>query len=147
VKVKISILWIIMGFVLTLVFTLKDFDPSTAGLQHMLTLLPPQQLSPYLLGDAAIRLAPFFFAFLSVILKDTWNRLTNLVLGFVFTVAGVYGLVGPMSQLSYATSYLLLTQAATIATAVLIFWYAYRWPKKESKILTPAYAVASTSKS
>jgi len=127
-RARITVLWILVGFDMSLVFSLKEFDPGIGGLQNLLNL-PSQQLYLLLLGDAAIRLAPFVLAFLSLALKDTLNRRLNLGLGFVFTIAGLYGLVPLVPQLSYPVLYDLLTQVVVIAAAVLIFWYAYRWPK------------------
>jgi len=126
-KVKISVLWILLGFNLTLVFSLKDFDPGTAGLQHMLATLPSEQLPLLLLGDATIRVVPFVLAFLSLALKDALSRWMNVGLGFVFTVAALFGLVTLLTALTFATAYLLLAQFVAIAAAALIFWYAYKW--------------------
>lgn len=97
--------------------------------------LPSQQLYLLLLGDAAIRLAPFVLAFLSLTLKDTLNRRMNLGLGFVFTIAGMYGLMPLVTQLSYPVLYDLLTQVVVIAAAVLIFCYAYRWSKDSQPLV------------
>jgi len=127
-RARITVLWILVGFDMSLVFSLKEFDPGSGGLQNLLNL-PSQQLYLVLLGDAAIRLAPFVLAFLSLVLKDTLNRRMNLGLGFVFAIAGVYGLVPLVTQLSFPVLYDLLTQVVVIAAAVLIFWYAYRWSK------------------
>ena len=127
--VKIAALWMFLGFDLTLVFTLKDFDPESVGLGHMVAGLTSQQVSLILLGDAAIRLAPFGLAVLTLILKEASSRLLNLALGTVFAVASMVGLATLFTQLSYATPYLLLTQVASIAPTVMIVRYAYRWPK------------------
>jgi len=132
-RARITVLWILVGFDMTLVFTLKEFDPGSGGLQNLLNL-PSQQLYLLLLGDAAIRLAPFVLAFLSLALKDDLNRRMNLGLGLMFTIGGAYGLVPLVTQLSYQLLYDLLTQTVVIAAAVLIFWYAYRW-SKDSKPL------------
>ena len=127
--VRIAALWMFLGFDLTLVFTLKDFDPGSAGLGHMVAGLTSQQVSLILLGDAAIRLAPFGLAVLSLILNETSSRRMNLALGTVFAVASMVGLATLFTQVSYATPYLLLTQVASIAPAVMVVRYAYIWPK------------------
>ena len=127
--VKIAALWMFLGFDLTLVFTLKDFDPGSAGLGHMVADLTSQQISLVLLGDAAIRLAPFGLAVLSLILSETSSRWMNLALGTIFAVASIVGLATLFTQVSYATPYLLLTQAASIVPTVMIARYAYKWPK------------------
>ena len=119
-----------LGFDLTLVFTLKDFDPGSAGLQHMLVSLPSQQVPLILLGDATVRLIPFGLAILSLTLHDTLSRRMNLILGFVFTVASFVGLATLMTQLSLETAYLLLTQLVGIAATLMIVRYSCRWPKK-----------------
>lgn len=134
VKVKISALWILLGFSLTLDFTLKDFDPGSSGLAQTLATISPQQLSPILLGDAFIRVVPFVFAFLSLTLVDGWNRRMNLGLGLVFTVFALFGLADFLSRLTYSTSYGLVTQSAAIAASILIFWYAFRWRKEAQRL-------------
>lgn len=135
VKVKIAALWILLGFSLTVDFTLKDFDPGSSGLSQTLSTLPPQQLSPILLGDAFIRLVPFVFAFLSLALMDAWSRRLNLVLGSVFTVFALFGLARLLSQLTFLTSYGLVTQSAAVAAPVLISWYAFRWRGETRRLL------------
>ncbi len=128
-KVKISALWMLVGFSMTLVFTIMDFDPGTNGLGHMLLITPAQQLPLILLGDAAIRLVPFVFAFLSLTLKDTWNRRMNLVLGAIFSIAASYGMVSLLlSTLSISDAYTVLIQVSTLAAPILIFRCAYKWP-------------------
>lgn len=131
VKVTLLALWMALGFTLTLVFTLQDFDPGSNGLTHTLLTLPPQQLSWVLLGDATIRLIPFVLAILSLTLKERWSRWMNLALGLVFSIFAFSGLATLLlSQPSMSNAYLLVTQVATIAAAVLVFWCAYSWPKQ-----------------
>jgi len=131
-KVKISALWMFLGIDLTIVYTLKDSYPGNGGLQQMYAGLPPEQLSLLLLGDSAIRLAPFALAVLSLTVNDALSRKGNLVLGFIFTIASFFGLATLISPLTIANAYLLLTQAAGIAATAMVVLYAYRWPKNGS---------------
>lgn len=130
IRVKIAVLWILLGFVLTLDYTLQDSLPGSRGLQQMFGSLPQQQLGLLLLGDAFIRVAPFVMAFLTLVLKNRLNVWLNLALGLILTAAGLYGLMGVVSQLTIGTAYELLTQAASIAASALIFLYAYRLRKE-----------------
>ena len=130
-KGKIAVLWILFGINMTIVFTLKDFDPGRTGLGQTLSTLPSQQLYMILAGDAVIRLIPFVLAFLSLTLKSVWNRRINLILGFVFAIFAIFGLVSLLLQITDAIVYELVIQLVAIIVPILIFWYAYWWPKEE----------------
>lgn len=134
-KVKIATLWILFGINLTIDFTLKDYYPGGAGSTQNIATLSSQQISLLLIGDACIRLIPFILAFLSIALKDIWNRLLNLILGIVFTFFSFIGLISLSFQLTVQAAYEVVIQIVAITAPMLISWYTYSWPKQEFKQL------------
>jgi predicted membrane channel-forming protein YqfA (hemolysin III family) len=66
--------------------------------------------------------------FLTLILKDSTNRWTNIILGIIFTVLGIVGLADYIAKQS---AYLTLLTLAGIVPTVLIVWYAWKWPEQE----------------
>jgi predicted membrane channel-forming protein YqfA (hemolysin III family) len=74
-------------------------------------------------------IGPLIMAVLSLTLKDSANRWTNIVLGIVFTLFNIWHLVehvttGPMVHQ-------LLIISSTVVFTGLIAWSAWRWPGQE----------------
>ena len=68
-------------------------------------------------------------AWLSLTLKDSANRWTNVVLGILLAIAFVYGLVESASKGHSAA--VLVDKSIGFVALALIVWYAWRWPKQE----------------
>ncbi len=73
-------------------------------------------------------LIPLWMAFLSVTLKGSANRWTNIVLGIVFTILNIWHITEPCCTMIHQK----LVVVSTIIATTLITWYAYKWPKKEA---------------
>jgi hypothetical protein len=69
-------------------------------------------------------------AWLSLTLKDTANRWTNLVLGIFFAI--MLALTGAGAIRDGAPSAILLTIVLGFVMALLTIWYAWKWPKQEA---------------
>ncbi len=132
-KVKISMLWVFMDFSLLLLLALNGLD-SGGGLREMIAGFPPELIPYMLLGGATILLLPFVIAFLSIALRDSQSRRVNVVLGLIFTVFNLSGVVYGLSKLSIASAYLSLLQTATFVASVLIAWYSIRWPSQKAEL-------------
>lgn len=122
-RARLATLWIFMA----LVGMARAFAASN------LTLASgefPQQPPPgFLLWGAGASLALFAIPILCVTLKDSWNRVANIVLGIAFTVVGIVGTAGGLTLLTASNAHLsLMDAAATVAPATIVY-YAYRWPK------------------
>jgi hypothetical protein len=125
-RIKISVLWIFMGFTSLALLTLNTYDPnSTKG------LIPGLQITPQvLLGAAIMFLTPFVMAFVCLILRDSLNRWANIIVGLVFAIFQFSGVAYGLSRLAISDAYLELMQTAVFVAPALIVWYAYRWPKE-----------------
>jgi len=78
------------------------------------------QITPEVLVVAAIeRLVPIMMAFLTLTLKDSTNRWTNIIIGIVYTALSIVSMNGASPQM------ILMWASAAVATA-LIVWYAWK---------------------
>jgi uncharacterized membrane protein HdeD (DUF308 family) len=68
-------------------------------------------------------------AFLTVTLKSSISRWTNIIMGIVGVVLSFVGLSGELAQ-PYA--YAVLMWISKIVVDGLIVWYAYKWPKEKA---------------
>jgi hypothetical protein len=68
-------------------------------------------------------------AFLTLTLKDKTNRWTNLILSIIWSILPITDL--PRYTANPSASGILLWLSGIIAT-VLIIWYAYTWPTKQT---------------
>lgn len=75
-------------------------------------------------------LIPLTMAFLSVTLKDTANRWSNLILGIVFTGLNIYHLIQHLAM--GPSAHAILIVGSTIVVTALIAWYAWKWPKPKA---------------
>jgi len=73
-------------------------------------------------------LIPLTMAFLSLTLKDSANRWANIIVGIVWAAIGILDLGDTLNRGWLTLS--LVAFSKTVA-AVLIVWYAWKWPKQE----------------
>jgi hypothetical protein len=74
---------------------------------------------------------PLMMAFLSVTLKDSAKRKTNMIMGAVFTVLNIFRLTEHLTTAPPTAHQLLIIGSTVVATA-LIVWYAWQWPKQQA---------------
>ena len=115
-KARIASLWTFMIFILLGLQRLGDF---------------PLQATPISLILSTVgSLILFIIPFLCLTLKDSMNRMANIILGIAFTVFGIAGTSSALMQMTASDAYLgLMYGAATVAPAVIVY-YAYRWPRE-----------------
>ena len=121
-KIKISVLWIIMG--VTMYRCTAFFD--TGGVERYIGNIADVQTPEMLLFIAIWWLVPMFMAFLSLVLKDSINRWTNIILGIVWTLLNIYHVYLHFTWMA-PTVHQLLIVGSTVVFTVLIVWYAWRW--------------------
>jgi hypothetical protein len=118
-KIKVAVLWLvwIVSFVIHMMFLL--FEPG--GIEQI-----SMQLTPELMLFAAIlMLVPLVMAFLSLTLKDSINRLANVVLGIVYTGICLFDWIGsPVQPALHILMYI-----SHIVASALIVWYAWNSKK------------------
>jgi hypothetical protein len=83
-----------------------------------------QQIGPELiLSFAILVLIPMLMAFLSLTLKDSMNRWANIIVGTIFGVLWLSGVVDAAQSAYWGGA--LMTLSAVMAS-VLIIWYAWK---------------------
>jgi hypothetical protein len=113
-KVRVSLLWILA----MIAFVAYRSLAVNAGADEV-SLLGDQDFASYLLVMAV-------FAFLSLVLGNGVNRLTNVIAGGILAVAQVIMLIDGL--VGYPTeSFNLMTGVSVVALASVV-WFALRWP-------------------
>ena len=87
-----------------------------------------------LLVMSIIMAVPIFMSFLSLTLKDKANRWANLIIGTFFVLFELYFLISFYLQ---DPAYELFWGIAYLSFALLVVWYAWKWPKEERVEITP----------
>lgn len=129
VRIKISVLWLISE-VVGLAGALLAFAEPGILTQIINGELEGLAITPeLLLVLAALLLVPLIMAFLTLTLKDKTNRWTNLILSIIWSILPITDL--PRYTANPSASGILLWLSGIIAT-VLIIWYAYTWPTKQT---------------
>ena len=123
-KTRIAMLWVFMAFIL-LGLPRRSIDDQIA-----VGGLPVQPTPEYLLLSTVASLIFFAMPFLCLTLKDSSNRIVNIILGIAFTLVGIAGTASSLAQLTASNAYLTLMYAAASVAPAVIVYYAYRWPKE-----------------
>ena len=124
-KTRIAVLWIFMAVAMSAHSVLAFMEPGAMEeMAEELAAMGPGMM----LFMALFWWVPLVMAFLSVTLKDSANRWTNIVVGIIFTLLNIWHLIGHIANPSAAQ---LLIIASTVVVTALIVWYAFRWPKQE----------------
>jgi Family of unknown function (DUF6326) len=79
----------------------------------------------FLLAGAAYIAIPSVMVFLSLVLRPSVNRWTNIALAILYAVLSVALAIGE-------SAYFLFLGIAESVLLLLIVWYAWRWPRQES---------------
>jgi len=86
------------------------------------------QIGPeLLLFFAILLLVPLVMAFLSLTLKDSTNRWTNIIVGIVWTVLGLTDLP---AYLAKPSAYAILMWLSGLVASALIVWFAWKSKQK-----------------
>ncbi len=122
-KTRIAMLWVFIALVLVARTMVSAFMDLAAG-----KFSTPQSPMLQLWGVGAT-LVLFAVPVLCLTLKDSTNRMMNIVLGLFFTGAGIAGTGSELILQAASVALYLFDTAATVAPA-LILYYAYRWAKE-----------------
>lgn len=122
-RIKISVLWLSAAVAFLAHQILVLMEPGIIA-QLMAGEVEGQKIEPMLiLFFAILILIPLVMAFLSLTLKNTVNRLVNIIVGAAFAAIWFVGVVG--AALSSYFGEALMTLSAVVAS-VLIIWYAWQ---------------------
>jgi hypothetical protein len=133
-KIKISVLWLFKDMALLTALTLGSLEPGILEKFLSTGTISGTKIGPeVLLLFAVVALVPLIMAFLSLILKDSIDRFSNITLGIVFSVLGLIDLAETAATPS---AWAILIGLSEIAATVLIVWYAWK-SKTENKSIGP----------
>jgi hypothetical protein len=126
IKIQILVLWIFSGASITAEVALYLYENGW--------------IAKIISGEAGIGstnlviwicrwLIPFVLAFLTALLRDKPNRITNLVFGAIFLVFNIFQFVMRVATGQDLPTFLIIIILASTIAAALILWSAVRWPK------------------
>jgi len=127
-KVRLTVLWLISAVIMSASMAIFFLEPGSIG-EVMAGRMEGLAInSASLLFMALFWLIPLAMAFITVTVRDSANRWTNVVVGLVFAVFYVFHLLGHIIQGTLPIEALVFC-VLTIVVPALIVWYAWRWPK------------------
>ena len=122
-RIKISVLWLFASIAFLAHQILVLMEPGIIA-QLMAGEAEGQKIGPELiLFFAILMLVPMVMAFLSLTLKDSISRWVNIIVGVVFAVLWLIGVVDAVQSAYWGGA--LMTLSAVVASA-LIVWYAWK---------------------
>ena len=121
VKVKLSALWIAMMLLYIYADILSLFRPGQIEeiMKGLMGPVPVTQVS--LLTASLLMIIPAVMVFLSITLKPSVNRWTNISLGILYTLVNISNLIGE------SWAYYILFGIVEILITLLIVRSAWRW--------------------
>ncbi len=127
-KVRLTVLWLISAVIMSASMSIFFLEPGSieevmAGRMEGLAIN-----SASLLFMALFWLIPLAMAFITMTVRDSANRWTNVVMGLVLAVFYVFHLLGHIVQGNLPVEALVFC-LLTILVPAAIVWYAWRWPK------------------
>ncbi len=131
-KIRLAVLWIFMAvamsaYVVLAFMTEGAIEAVTSGEFEGIQIT---DASLWIL--ALFWLIPLTMAFLSVTLKDSMNRWANMIAGLGFAIVYIIAAIGTLSE--GETGGHLLMEFSKAAAAILVVWYAWKWPRQEAGI-------------
>jgi hypothetical protein len=129
VKLRLSALWTAVMFLYAYA-DIQHFVLQSGSLEEILRgELGGMQLTPaFLFGAAVLMTMPALMVFLSVALKATANRWTNIVVGTAYTLVTIATMLMPGETWAYYFFY----NVVEIVLTGLVVWHAVTWPKQEA---------------
>ncbi len=122
-RIKISILWLLVVALLLAKFSIALLEQGVIS-KIMEGQYEGQGLGPeVLLASTILFLIPLAMAFLSLMLKSSLNRWTNVILGTFFFISGLSDVPGSIAELS---AHGLLLDISVLLSTALIVWYAWK---------------------
>lgn len=124
-KIKITVLWLFTSIAFLAHQILVLMEPGIIA-QLMAGEAEGQKISPELiLFFAILMLIPMVMAFLSLTLKDSLNRWVNIIVGVVFAILWLVGVVDAAQTAYWGGA--LMTLSAVVASALIV---RYSWKSK-----------------
>ncbi len=126
VKLKLSALWITMLFVFAYVdiFAVYRADFVEEILSGYISGMQVNQA--FLMFTTVFILIPSLMVFLSLVLKPTMNRWTNITVALLYVVSTLYFAISIPNPWIYYN----FSSVIEIILLLLIVWFAWKWPKQ-----------------
>ncbi len=132
-KTRIALLWVVMVVANFVHGMLATWEPG--GLEKLIAHMKEVGAGG-LLFEALLALIPLWLAFVTMSVKDSYNRWVNFALGIVFTILNIMHFFecgiplrgGPIAE---PTAHHILLVGSTVVVTALIAWYAWKWPKQQ----------------
>lgn len=122
-KIKVSVLWLFASIAFLAHQIIVLMEPGVIA-QLMAGEAEGQKITPgMILFFAILMLIPVIMAFLSLTLKGSLNRWSNIIVGAVFAVLWFFSVVEAAQSAYWGGA--LMSLSAVIASA-LIVWYAWK---------------------
>jgi hypothetical protein len=126
-KVRISVLWLIIGIGLPSQALLGVLKPGALAQIMSGTLEGEAITQTVMLGWAGFFTFPLVMAILTLTLRDLIDRWANIIVGILLVILALYGLVE-----YYADAYAVLILVTRFVAGAAIVWLAYKWPKEKA---------------
>jgi hypothetical protein len=131
VRTKISALWASMLFVFAYVDLFSLYRPDYRADIEAGKIAGFTINQSFLLATTVYVLIPSLMVFLALVLRPRFNRIANIVLGFVYALTIIAGTIGEWN-------YYILGSVVEVALLATIVYYAWTWPKETPQSLAPA---------
>ena len=132
-KARFAVLWIVEAFGMSVYMFLSFLEPGVIEGIISEQFGGSQISEGFLFYLAIFWFIPWILAFLSLTLKDTATRWTNFVLGMLFVIFLIIGLIE--SATGGKSAAILVAYFLGIVAAALIAWYAWKWPKQVVRVI------------
>lgn len=127
-KMRFSVLWLLWLVTDLCTGTLLLMEPDVIDEIRAGKIFGMEIGPEMLLIGAVIYVIPLLMVVLSLTLKGSTNRWTNLILGAVYTFLV---LIEIFEQVVEPWAYRILMTLLKVVFSALIVWYAWKWPKQE----------------
>ena len=127
-KTKILVLWVWMAVAMSAHGIVGMMDPSMLEMTEEMGMEMPSFPGMMFLG-ACFWIIPLVMAFLTLTLKDSADRLANMIMGGIFTAINFFHFAS--EAIVMPTAHHGLIVGSTVVATALIFVYALKWPKEE----------------
>ena len=128
VKIKLSLLWVVLVFFYLYNDVISFFRRDTIEMVLSGEVGPIQITPTFLLLMAILMAIPVFMIFLSIALPARVNRWVNIIVG-IFHAVVLVGFLFGTGETPWAHYALYLIFEAVFI--VLIVWHAWKWPTQE----------------
>ena len=131
-KTRIAVLWVLMAVATSAHSLLVFMEPG--AMEKMASEMETMGAGMWVFLTL-FWFIPLWMAFVSLTLKDSANRWTNITLGIIFTILNIWhflecGLAliggGPIGE---PTAHHILLVGSTVVATALIAWFAWKWPE------------------